>query len=161
MKNILTLLLVLLSTYVYSQKPPAFSANLLRVVDGDTAIVTACSDTITIRFAHIDCPEKKQQFGSAATEYLKLLIYNAPLTIHPITKDRYGRLVAVITTPTLNVNKTLVLKGLAYHYTKYSDDLTYTYAQEYAEKCELGVWSKDIDPPVLPWVWRKRKREGR
>ena len=57
------------------------------------------------------------------------------------------------------INLALVANGLAWHYTKYSDDQTLAAAQREAATNKRGLWN---DPRyVAPWDWRKLSKEER
>lgn len=52
-----------------------------------------------------------------------------------------------------NAGHTLVAEGLAWHYTRYSDDEQLAEAQRAAEAAGRSVWSDRA--PVPPWEWRE------
>ena len=51
-----------------------YTAQVTRVIDGDTIEVSFGTQTIIIRLANIDTPESNTISGSAATHYLRSLI---------------------------------------------------------------------------------------
>ncbi len=87
-----------------------------KVVDGDTLDV---SNFGRIRLADINTPESDEAGYYEAKNYLSSLVYNAFVYIDKDEKlDPYERFVCVIyvrwnTTHLLNVNKALLLKGVA------------------------------------------------
>ena len=97
------------------------------IPDGDTI---TCSGK-DIRFAHIDTPECGQQpYGQLAKDHLAGII---PVgTVVEATfdkKGRYGRYISVIYVDGLNVNLQMVEDGYAFHYKKYSSDVSYDIAE--------------------------------
>jgi endonuclease YncB( thermonuclease family) len=65
------------------------------------------------------------------------------------TKDRHGRLIAVVVTADgVNVNLELVKNGLAWHFKKYSKDMVYADAEILARKRKVNIWS--FAEPVAP-----------
>ncbi len=61
-----------------------------------------------------------------------------------------------------DVNRQMVADGLAWHFTRYSDDATLAEAEREARGARRGLWA---DPEAVPpWEWRAtekgRKREA-
>ena len=112
---------------------------------------------MTIRFAHVDCPEvkKSQPFGQAAKKFTSDLCFGQTVTVITEGKfDRYKRLIAVIINENnKNINKELVKAGLAWHFKKYSTDTSYDELELTAKQNKIGLWADDN--PTPPWDWRK------
>ncbi len=112
---------------------------------------------MTIRFAHVDCPEirKGQPFGQAAKKFTSELCFGQIVTVINEGKyDRYKRLIAVIINEeNENVNKELVKAGLAWHFIKYSNDTSYDDLELTARQNKVGLWADEN--PTPPWDWRK------
>ena len=130
--------------------------KIIRILDGDTVEVLYGQLPIKVRLEHIDAPEKrgKQPFGNKAKIAISDLCFGQVVTIHSDGKfDRNGRLIGVIFTKEgLNVNKEMVRLGMAWHYKKYSDDMSYDVLEKAARKAKIGLW---IDPnPIAPWDFR-------
>lgn len=161
----LTLLLLLLPTWVCAQNINAkqlqhrtFTAKVIRIIDGDTMEILYQNNPIKIRLAHIDCPEKrsKQPFGTQAKTTLSNLCFGQQVTINSQNSDRYGRLIAVITNAKKQVvNQEMIKLGMAWHFTKYSNDNTYARLEQEARKKRIGLWQENN--PTPPWNWRKPK----
>lgn len=137
-------------------KEKQLEVKIIRILDGDTVEMLYDQLPIKLRLAHIDCPEKrgKQPFGNRAKIALSDLCFGQIVTIHSDGKfDRNGRLIGVIFTKEgLNVNKEMVRLGMAWHYKKYSDDMSYDVLEKEARKAKVGLW---IDPnPIAPWDFR-------
>ncbi|MBP6182918.1 thermonuclease family protein [Flavobacterium sp.] len=108
-----------------------------------------------VRFAHIDCPEKKQPYGKTAKYFVSdnCLGKNVKI-IHNNNYDRYKRLIAeVILEDGTNLNKELIKQGLAWHFKKYSDVKEYSELENEAKINKIGLWSEQNQIP--PWQWRK------
>lgn len=138
--------------------------NLLRVVgvkDGDTIVVlTPDHQTITVRLAEVDCPEKSQAFGQAAKQFTSDFCYGKNVKLEGNQQDRYGRTVAkVILEDGRVLNTELVKNGYAWQYKQYSKNnpLLASY-QQLARQQHLGLW-QDANP-TPPWEFRQHKREG-
>ena len=137
-------------------KPKYLEAKIIRILDGDTVEVLYGELPIKLRLAHIDCPEKrgKQPFGNKAKIALSDLCFGQMVQIDSDKKfDRNGRLIGVIfNADGLNVNKEMVRLGMAWHYKKYSDDMSYDLLEKEARENKVGLW---IDPnPIAPWAFR-------
>ena len=132
-----------------------FTAKVIRILDGDTMEVLYQNKPIKIRLAHIDCPEKKgnQPFGNQAKIALANLCFSQNVAVIGQSYDRNKRLIAVIINQKKqNVNKEMVKQGMAWHFKRYSKDITYTKLEAEARRKKMGLWSDA--KPVAPWAWR-------
>ena len=158
------LIALLFLTFCHPEAPSAkktpitFEAKVTAIKDGDTFKVFADGKETTIRLAHIDCPEKKQAFGSTAKHTASDLCFGKTVTVvSDGTVDRYKRLVVEIYVGKQCVNQQLVQKGMAWHYKKYSKSLHYANLEVLARQNKAGLWiEKD---PIAPWDYRKSKRK--
>ena len=111
------------------QSATEITGKVIAVKDGDTIEILFDGKPLTIRFAHIDCPEirKKQPFGTAAKQFTSDHCFGQIVTIqHENKYDRYKRLIGVVMNGKgENVNKALVQAGYAWHYKPYSTDDSY------------------------------------
>ncbi|MCA2538954.1 MAG: thermonuclease family protein [Microcystis sp. M54BS1] len=134
------------------------TGEVIAVKDGDTIEILFDGKPLTVRFAHVDCPEikKGQPFGKAAKKFTSDLCFGQTVTIINEGKyDRYKRLIAVvINEKNENVNKELVKAGLAWHFKKYSTDTSYDDLELTARQNKIGLWVDNN--PTPPWDWRKR-----
>ncbi len=135
----------------------AIQGKVIKIKDGDTIDILFSGKPLTVRFDHIDCPEKKQPFGNAAKQFTAGKCFGQTVTIQNEKKyDRYKRLIGVVITPEgENVNEALVRAGLAWHYKKHSTNSRYAELETTAKKNKVGLWA-DINA-VPPWEWRKPK----
>ena len=139
-----------------STKMKHLKAKIIRILDGDTAEILYGQLPIKLRLEHIDCPEKrgKQPFGNRAKIALSDLCFGQMVSVSSDGKfDRNGRLIGVIfNKDSLNVNKEMVRLGMAWHFKKYSDDMSYDHLEREARAAKVGLWS---DPnPIAPWDYR-------
>lgn len=135
----------------------ALTGKITRIVDGDTAELLYNGELpIKIRLQHIDAPEKrgKQPYGNKAKQILSDLCFGQEVTI--ITDgdfDMGGRLIGeIINENQINVNKEMVRLGYAWHFKKYSDDLSYQNLEQEARKNGRGLWQESN--PIAPWDFR-------
>ena len=129
--------------------------EVIAIKDGDTFVILIEGKEQVIRFAHIDCPEKKQPFGMKAKQFVSELCFGKFVTlIHKNEFDRNKRLIAeVILQDGTNLNQELIRNGLAWHYKAYSKDDNYAELELHARQNNIGLWADD--EPKAPWVWRK------
>ena len=155
MPRFFVLLLVTCSfSWLFGQ---SYSAKIIGVKDGDTVEILWQGQPQGVRLAHIDCPEKKQNYGTKAKEFVSNFCFGKTVTLVIAGKpDRYGRWLAEIFYKNQNLNKELVRNGLAWHFKKYSDNEVYAALESKAKSAKFGLWQ---DPhPIAPWEWRKQKK---
>jgi len=132
------------------------TGKVIKIKDGDTIDILFNGKPLTIRLAHIDCPEykSKQPFGSNAKQFTSNLCFSQLVTIESEHKlDRNKRLIGVVINEFgQNVNKELVKAGLAWHYKKYSNDSSYAILENKARQSKIGLWIDNT--PTPPWDWR-------
>ena len=157
-KTIINVLLplLILSCSGNSEKLTAISGKVISIKDGDTIAILYDGKSLTIRLAHVDCPEKNQPFGSVAKRFTSDKCFGQIVTVENDNKyDRNKRLIGVIINSSgENVNKELIKAGLAWHYKKYSIDNEYSKLEIEARKKRIGLWSEAN--PTAPWNWRKK-----
>lgn len=132
--------------------------KVIKVKDGDTIVILMDNQELKIRLNHIDCPEKKQPYGTKAKQYVSDACFGKKIRlIHKNKYDKYGRLIAEIILPNgQNLNKNLVKNGLAWHYKKHSTDAEYAQLERTARNKKINLWSEK--QPIAPWDWRKMPR---
>ncbi|MET6989143.1 thermonuclease family protein [Sediminicola arcticus] len=133
-----------------------FQAKIIRILDGDTVEILYDKLPIKLRLEHIDAPEKrgKQPYGNAAKLALSDLCYGQMATISSDGDfDRNGRLIGEIyNIDGINVNKEMVRLGMAWHFKKYSDDMSYDVLEREARGSKIGLWQEK--QPIAPWDFR-------
>lgn len=97
-----------------------FTGKVVGVSEGDTISVMRGGRAVKVRLHGIDCPEKKQPYGTKAKRLTSDLALGKEVTVRIQTTDRYGRTVGMLILPDRkNLNWELVSAGLAWWYTKY------------------------------------------
>jgi len=128
------------------------------VTDGDTLTArcgTEPPQTLTIRLAEIDAPERGQPFSARSKQHLASLCFRKEAEVRAKTTDRYGRTVARVTCAGTDANAAMVEAGMAWAFTKYVTDPRLPELHANAMARRAGLWA---DPsPVSPWEWRGRK----
>jgi micrococcal nuclease len=132
------------------------SGKVISVSDGDTfTMLLPDNETVKIRLHDIDCPEKNQDFGQVAKEFLSDLIYNKSVKVQELDIDRYGRTIGIVTIGNINVNEEILKAGLAWHYKRYDSSDLWSTLEANARQEKKGLWiRKDA---IAPWDYRKLK----
>ena len=114
-----------------------------QIIDGDTIRL---SNGEKVRLIGINAPEQGQPYYDAATEKVRELIGDEPVTLEKDVddKDQYGRLLRYVYVNETFVNVEMVRQGFAISYpfspnTKYTDK--FEEAQEEARISQIGIWS--------------------
>jgi len=126
--------------------------EVIGVVDGDTIKVRINGKEESVRLAHIDCPEKKQDFGQVAKKQTSNLCFGKKVEIVEIDKDRYGRIIGEVYVDDMYLNLEIIKIGYAWHYKKYSKNFLFSTEEAKARKGKLGLWAGN--DPIPPWMWR-------
>jgi endonuclease YncB( thermonuclease family) len=134
-----------------------FVGKVVGVIDGDSIRVMRKGKAEQIRLLGIDCPEKRQPFGTRAKEYTSELAFGKDVTVYGDKRDRYGRTLAEVLLPDgRSLNQEIIKAGLAWWFRNYSNDLRLAELERQAQLAKKGLW---IEPhPVPPWEWRKGMR---
>lgn len=134
---------------------------VIKISDGDTA--TCLKDDkktqVKIRFAQIDAPESKQDFGTVSKQALSDMIFNKHVDLAIEETDRYGRSVSEVFIDGVNVNKYMVKNGYAWAYKEYMTDPMYSELQATAQAGKLGLWSHKN--PMYPQDFRRKQAAER
>ena len=134
-----------------------FSATVVGVSDGDTITALHRGAQVRIRLNGIDCPERGQPFAARAKQHTAGLAFGRTVTVRPSGTDRWGRVIADVVLPDgRSLNRELVAAGLAWHYTRYSNDRALARAEREARAARIGIWSEGR--AVAPWEFRAAQR---
>lgn len=127
------------------------------VSDGDTITVLDDMDKgrFRIRLYGIDAPEKKQDFGQKAKQYLSSRLFRKAVVIRYKEIDRYGRIVGKVYLGHIEINLEILQNGYAWHYKNYDNSEEYSQAELNAKRKGIGLWS--MKNPIPPWTFRKKK----
>lgn len=154
-KSVLLIIIFLVYSNGFSQT--ILSAKVIGIKDGDTVeVIDKQNSTVTLRLAEVDCPEKKQPFGTKAKQFTSDLVYLKTITYIVTNKDRYGRYVAKIYFENKYLSAEIIKKGMGWQYKKYSNSKELAKFEQQARSKKIGLW---IDPnPIYPSEWRKAKK---
>lgn len=140
--------------------------KVIKITDGDTVnVLDVINQTLKIRLAGIDAPERGQPFGKAAGKFLASLINQQTVCVNWYKHDKYQRLVGVITHEGEDINLAMITAGYAWHSKKYQHEQSeadrdlYDNAEKQARSDVIGLWSQP--DPVTPADWRKGNRPNK
>lgn len=129
------------------------AGTVVGVNDGDTiTVLTFNYQTVKVRLAQIDAPEKRQAFGEVSKQALARRLMRQTVKVEIETTDKYGRLAGKVLLNGMDINREQIEKGLAWVYTQYAHETDYFRAQERAQRAKLGLWQDKT--PIPPWVYR-------
>ncbi len=132
--------------------------DLVRVVDGDTAIINHMGNRITVRIQAIDCPESDQPFGDLARDALHSILTSGALSWIGSGDSTYGRGVAALLVDGSDVGLMLVERGLAWPSDlQYMPPTEYLEAHKRARDEKRGLFADK--KPIHPTQWRNRKKD--
>ena len=141
--------------------------KVVSVQDGDSLIVrlgrSRDAEETRVRLYAIDAPERDQQFGREAGDYLRRLVWNREdLLLEPVDTDQYGRLVGVLYYRAVgrrsSINRLMVGQGLAWWYRQFGGHgLGLEQAEREARRRRRGLWASAR--PIAPWEHRRAQRE--
>jgi endonuclease YncB( thermonuclease family) len=147
---------------IYSVETGNCAGRIVGITDGDTVtILTSDNRTLKVRLEGIDAPEKAQSCGMRSKQYLSALIYGKTVGCSSQKRDRYGRLIAKITSDGVDINRQMISSGNAWHYKKYeseqlpADRVSYSQGEQVARANKTGLWNDCDQTP--PWEFRKNK----
>ena len=136
---------------------------IVNVVDGDTVhLLNDNQEKLKVRLHHIDAPELDQSYGKESKFALEQLILNKKVTVISDKKDKYKRLLGVISLDEVDVNLEMIKAGAAWHFKKYAkfDQAQEQYQiydenEHQAKLKKIGLWKEKA---ISPWLWRKNKK---
>lgn len=131
------------------------TGKVVSIADGDTFTLLVNKEQIRIRLHGIDCPEKSQDFGNVAKQFLSSLIFGKTVSVKEMDIDRYHRTIGMVTVNGQNVNEELLRAGLARHYKHYDHNLKWTELENEAKREKKGLWAHSN--PIPPWDYSKMK----
>lgn len=138
----------------------AETVRLLKVIDGDSLVVSAGGRERELRLDQIDAPEYDQPHGQRSEDILRRLLSGRPLSIEVLERDRYGREVVELEAGGVNINARMVELGAAWAYRRYLRDESLLELEATARAAGRGLWGLEAGEPVAPWTWRHSGRAG-
>ena len=130
--------------------PAVLLCLVVGITDGDTLRGRCDDQTMTIRLAEIDAPEKGQPFSNRSRQSLAALCFRRSAQLRPVSIDRYGRTVAHVDCAGIDAGTAQVKVGMAWVLVRYAPGGSDLYRVESEARAgHVGLWS---DPHALaPW----------
>jgi len=137
-----------------------YTAQVTKVIDGDSIVVSTETGSIQLRLWGIDTPEYRQPFSKAAKKFTQKLLQDQTVDLIVKDFDKYGRVVAMIRmTNGEYANELLIKSGFAWvhiYYCKEPICEKWRKFQTTASEKKLGLWREPN--PVAPWIWKKKHK---
>lgn len=156
MKNLIFLLLLItgLSLQALSQNP--IKAKVVGVVSGDTiTVLTKDNRQLMIHLDGIDAPDKEQDFGGEAKQFLSSLVLTQSVTISNLTNDCLKRPNANVSLNGKDLSLAVIKTGNAWADSACQQNDAMTKAESSAREKKIGLWQNSN--PVQPAEFRKIK----
>ena len=129
-----------------------WKGKCVAVSDGDTISVMRDGKAEKIRLYGIDCPEKRQAFGTQAKKFTSDMVFGKTVRVQATDTDRYGRRIGIVYVGKEMLNAKLIAAGMAWHYKRYSDNKALADLEKQARAKKIGLWSDSN--PTPPWEYR-------
>jgi endonuclease YncB( thermonuclease family) len=149
----LILFLLVACTNVPATKE-TFTGKVVGVKEGDTIEILVNGEKRKVRLYAIDCPERKQAFGTKAKEFSSLLCFGKEVSVEGHGEDKYRRILGTVYVEGKNLNEELVKAGMAWHYKHYSDNQRLADLETAAREQKAGLWVDEN--PIPPWEFRRK-----
>lgn len=157
MRILLTFALVLYAAASFAEE---FQGHVIYVGDGSTiTVVNLKGQQLRVSLAGIDAPRRGQAFFRQSTDNLTKLTRHKKVLVQWHRKDRYGRLIGVVSLNGRDISLEQIRAGCAWRVPEYASEQTrreqiaYEKAEKTARAQRLGLW---LDPsPVAPWEWQR------
>jgi len=133
-------------------------AKVVRTIDGDTLEVRSGDETLRIRLAGIDTPERGQPWYRRSKQALAERVAGREVRINAIAIDRYGRTVGEVYADDACVGCELVREGHAWVYRRFSQDPILLELEAEARAAGRGLWGLPEAQRIPPWQWREGER---
>ena len=138
----------------------AFSADVVKVIDGDSLEVRCQGRMLRVRLFGVDAPEWQQEFSHQAKEFTRQRVEGQRVELRPRDWDQYGRLVAEVQVGRDSLNEELLREGLAWvhiYYCKEPICRKWRQLEKEARMARRGLWENDH--PVPPWKWKQNHKQ--
>jgi len=143
------------SSFAYAQATEIFTAKVTRVFDGDTIeVLTSQKNTLRVRLAEIDAPERDQPFGQESKKSLSELLLNKQITLVKLGVDNHGRVLGRVFRTSGDASWQMVRQGNAWAYDRYISDQAFLGLEKKAQETKSGLWALDASKQEQPETWR-------
>jgi micrococcal nuclease len=160
MRSLLVLFGLITIATAAPQEGDTILGKCVSVTDADTISLLVDKSVYKIRLSGIDAPERKQEYGTKATQALAAKVKGKQLTVEVAGYDRYRRMLGKLMLDGESIEFWLVRNGWAWQYVKYDQSEELRLAQQLAKQDGVGLWAGEANglKPMPPWEYRDRKR---
>lgn len=121
-----------------------FTGVVLKVVDGDTYHL---DNGTKIRLSGVNTPEKSEKIGQKVKKEVTAFLLGKTITVYPVTRDHYGRVVGDVRLDGQSVTQTLIANGWAHVYlippSQPENLQALLLAQKEAREAKKGIWGEE------------------
>ena len=162
MRKNTALSLVLALSLLFPSISCAWSGEVVGVADGDTITVlhSKTLKLVAIRLYGIDCPEKGQAFNKRARQFTSVMAHGKIVQVNPITKDEYGRTVAIVAVGKSLLNEEVIKAGFGWVYSFDCHERiceSWKAKQLKAKIAKQGLWQNP--DPLPPWQFKRKMKK--
>lgn len=137
-----------------------FQARVINVSDGDSITVRSGEQNIKIRLAQIDAPERSQPWGNNSRQALAELVEYSNVLVSPQGSDRYGGMIAHVSSGDTDVNAAMIKQGAAWAYRDFLRDSSLITLENEAKSARKGLWAMPESQRQPPWEYRAQRRKA-
>lgn len=126
--------------------PPGTTGDVVRVLDGDSLVVSVDGEEAEVRLIGINAPEGSECHGDESRDTLRELLASGEVTLVADVEDtdQYGRLLRYLYVRGLNINVALLANGDAIALQgDHSGDSEFAAVSDAAAEEGLGMWGPD------------------
>lgn len=128
--------------------------KVVKVIDGDSLIISVNGQHKAIELAYIDTPELDQAYGLEAKAWLQQQINDADLLIE--IKPVLGSYKIIAVADKINLNRSLVTIGYAW-LDREDKKIPNHYVSDFnrVQAMQKHIWSLPEYKRIEPWIWRE------
>lgn len=156
--NILVAMVFLVPHCSLSVAGEVLHCEAIKVIDGDSILIRVGGAKKEVRLWGIDSPEYDQPYAAAAKKCTASLLTDS-LKIKVIGRDGYNRILGMVYSGDICINRELVRQGAAWVYDYYcrsAECREWAGLERKARVQKRGLWRDD--DPIPPWKWRKSRK---
>lgn len=149
-----SLLLFAFTLILFDAVCQSFSdVKILRVIDGDTYVISLNTVSYHSRLVNVDAPEMDQPFGLKVQDSVSSLLLDKKCQVTIVGFDIYNRALCSVSLNHISLDSLLLAKGWAWYSPSmlaFKPGLRNIEAN--ARLNNIGLWS--CAPAMPPWIWR-------
>ncbi len=142
---------------------PRKALEVVRIFDGDSAIVRYECETLHVRIVGIDASEKGQPHADESRDQFVAVLKSPTTRIEVLKRDVFRRWLVRAEVNGKDLGERMLREGNAWFFRRYQSDLSpemrrrYDRAERKAQAKKLGLWQNSN--PMAPWDFRASRRK--